>query len=122
MGEVPVTALARSRQLPKQVAPPRLHRALALRHPPTFLAFLAFLDPPLVVIVGRVIGAALPVEVTLQPSQRFRVRGHLGAEGLQQHCSSAACSATTAMVVGPKSSPTIPVPSCCCGLRHAIPW
>src|SRR5260221_12707530 len=82
MGQLAMTALSRSGQLPKQVAPPRLHLALALRHPPAFLAFLAFLDPPPLVVVGRVIGAALPVEVALQPQNVFGVRVHLGTKCL----------------------------------------
>src|SRR6266851_8649773 len=79
MGQLPVAARAGGRQLPVDLAPPRLGLALTLRDMP---AFLALPDASTFVIVPRVIGAALPVEVALQPSQRLGIGRHLGTEGL----------------------------------------
>src|SRR5258708_28151387 len=81
MGEAPVTALARGRKPPMDLALPRLNLALAFGDLPVLCAFL---DPPPLVVVRRVIGPLLSIEVALQPSQRFGVGGDLGTEGLEQ--------------------------------------
>jgi hypothetical protein len=79
MGELAMAALARGGQLPVQVAPPRLHLALALGHLPALFAFLGL--PPLVV-VRRVIGPPLTIQVALQAPQRFDwLRGDLDSYG-----------------------------------------
>ncbi len=81
MGQLPMAALAGGGQLPVHRAPPRLDLALARGDMP---ALCAFLDPPPLVVVRRVIGPLLSIEVALQPSQRFGVGGDLGTEGLEQ--------------------------------------
>src|SRR5262249_30944321 len=55
MGELPVAALARGRELAVDLAPPRLDLALSLGDLP---AFASLLDAPAPVIVLRVVGAA----------------------------------------------------------------
>ncbi len=114
MGQLPVAALARGGQLPVQLAPPGLHLPLAFGHLP---ALRAPLDPAPLVVVGRVVGPPLPVELPIQPPQRFGV----GATSGQNACSSAACRETTAMVEGPRSSPTTPLPSWCGASGRASP-
>src|SRR5262249_12272872 len=74
-------ALARGCQFPMLLAPLRLYLPLTLRDPP---ALPALLDPALLVIVVRVIGAALPVELPIQPAQGFGIRSHLRTERLQE--------------------------------------
>ena len=83
MGQLPVAARARGGQLPVQFAPPDLHLPLALGHLP---ALFASLDPAPLVAVGRVVGPALPVELAVQPAQRFGVRSHFGTERLEERC------------------------------------
>ena len=81
MGQLPVTALARGRELAVEFAPPGLHLPLAFGDLP---ALRASLDPAPLVVVGRVVGPALPVELPVQPPQRFRVGSHLRTERLQE--------------------------------------
>src|SRR5579862_7914915 len=81
MGELPVAALARGSEPAVHLAPLRLHPPLALAYLP---AFLPFLDAALLIIVLRVVRAALPVECPFQAAQALPVGGHLGAERLEQ--------------------------------------
>ena len=69
MGQLPVTALAGGRELAVEFAPPGQHLALAFGHLP---ALRASLDPAPLVVVGRVVGPTLPVELPVQPTQRVR--------------------------------------------------
>ena len=52
----------------------------------TFQRCLASLDPAPLVVVGRVVGPALPIELPVQPTQRLRVGSHLGTERLEERC------------------------------------
>ncbi len=81
MGQLPVAALAGGRQLPVHLASTGLDLPLACGDMP---ALAAPLDLPPLVVVGRVIGAALPVELPIQPSQGFGIGRHLGTEGLEE--------------------------------------
>ncbi len=81
MGEVPVAALARGRELSVHLAPLGLDLALALAHLP---AFPTFLDAPPFIIVLRVVGPALPIQVPLQAAEVVPVGCHVRAEGLEQ--------------------------------------
>ena len=81
MGELPVTALARGGQLPVDFAPPGLHLPLALGHLP---ALFASLDPSPLVVVGRVVGPPLPIELPIQAAQGSCIGSHLGAERLEE--------------------------------------
>src|SRR5215472_11970030 len=83
MSQLPMTALARGRQPPVDLAPLRLDLALALAHLP---AVLALLNAPALVIVVRVVGPALPVELALQTAQALPVGDYLRAERLEQRC------------------------------------
>ncbi len=94
-----MAALARGRELAMPLAPPSLHHPLAFARLP---ALTARLHAPPLVMVGRVILPPLPVEVPVQPAQRLRVEGDLGAVLLEER-------ETTARAEGPRSSPTIPV-------------
>ena len=80
MGELSLAALARGRELPMEFAPQDLHLALAFGHLP---AFLAWFDAATFIVVVRVIGPPLPVELPLQPPKRSGIGGHHGAERLQ---------------------------------------
>src|SRR5260221_7485212 len=81
MGELPMTALARSRKPPMDLAPPRAHLARAWGDLPALCALLA---PPPLIIVRGVIGPPLTIQVALQTPQRLGVRGDLGTEGSEQ--------------------------------------
>ena len=83
VGQLPMAALARGGQLPVHLAPSGLHLPLAFGDLP---ALLASLDPSSLVIVGRVVGPPLPIELPVQPAQRLGVGSHLGAEGLEERC------------------------------------
>jgi len=80
MGELAMAALARGGQLSVQVAPLRLDLALAHRHLP---ALFAFPNLPPLVVVRRVIGPPLTIQVALQAPQRFGIRSDLRAKRLE---------------------------------------
>jgi hypothetical protein len=75
-----MTARAGRGQLPLHRAPPRLHRALAVRDLPARLA--PFHPTPLVVVVWGV-GTVLAVDCAVQAPQGFRIDSHLRAERLE---------------------------------------
>ena len=64
-----------------EFAPPGLHLPLAFGDLP---ALFASLDPAPLVVVGRVVGPALPIELAIYPAQRFGVGSHLGTERLEE--------------------------------------
>src|SRR5262245_58788358 len=113
---MPVTALARGREPPVQFAPPGLHLALALAHLP---ALRTPLDPAPLIVVGRVVGSPLPIELAVQPPQRSGIGRYLGAERLEQRGHAARPPRWSRVV---RSSPTIPRPRRCCGFWYGTPW
>src|SRR5690242_6652216 len=81
MGQLPVAALARGREPPVDLAPLRLDLVLPFGDLP---AFAPLLDAPALIIVLRVVGAALPVDLALQAAQALPIGGHLRAEQLEE--------------------------------------
>src|SRR5689334_7161159 len=81
MSELPMAALARGRKLAVHLAPPCLDLALALARLP---AFPSRLHATRLVILGRILRAALAIKLSVQAAQVLPVGGHLGAEGLEQ--------------------------------------